>query len=336
MKKALKKALSYPRRALGTTEISVRTEQNFRQIQALEIQMKALQMRLEQRLDELNEGIQYTSDLVKACNDITKVPYKTGGQTAIIREGNFYLMRRIIDLLNQQKIEYFLDFGTLIGAVRHGGFIPWDDDVDITVKREDYNRLLKILPTALVGTGIYAVHSEIIRIYYLKTPLQVDIFPLDFCDRQIDYKERVRFGKHVAKVAEQNIKFDFSKLFTQECTITSPEYAKIEEIRCQEICRNVTFAEAQKHKWPAYHSLEATQGHTVLDFDWIFPLKKINFMGEHWLVPNNADSVLRAYYGDYWEFPRDIKPKHDDITARISEETLKQVVDFVGKEKRSK
>ena len=336
MKKAFKKALSYPRRALGTTEISARVEQNFRQIRELETRVVALQERLEQRLDELDENIRYASDLVKVCNDITKTPYKTGGQAAIIREGNFYLMRRIINLLNQQKIEYFLDFGTLIGAVRHGGFIPWDDDVDITVKREDYNRLLEFLPMALVGTGIYAVHSEIIRIYYLKTPLQVDIFPLDFCDRQIDYGERTQFTKHVAKVAEQNIKFDFSKLLTQECTIVSPEYTKIEEIRCQEICRDVTFAEAQEHKWPAYHSLEATLNHTVLDFDWIFPLKKINFMDEHWFVPNNTDSVLRAYYGDYWDFPKDIKPKHNDITARISEETLRQVVEFIEKEKGSK
>ena len=55
-----------------------------------------------------------------------------------------------IDVLNEidrvctkHNIQYFAEWGTLLGTVRHGGYIPWDDDMDISMKREDYNRFLK-------------------------------------------------------------------------------------------------------------------------------------------------------------------------------------------------
>ena len=56
------------------------------------------------------------------------------------------LLRFIANVCNKYDINYLIADGTLLGAVRHGGFIPWDDDIDLALLREDYDRLIEVLP----------------------------------------------------------------------------------------------------------------------------------------------------------------------------------------------
>lgn len=56
------------------------------------------------------------------------------------------LLVQLDSVCKKHNLEYFADSGTLIGAIRHGGYIPWDDDIDIVMKREDYNKLVEIAP----------------------------------------------------------------------------------------------------------------------------------------------------------------------------------------------
>ena len=65
-------------------------------------------------------------------------------------------------------IEYTLDGGTLLGAVRHEGFIPWDDDLDINVMRDDFFKLRKILPNELPDNLVYQDYTTE---PYFPTPL---------------------------------------------------------------------------------------------------------------------------------------------------------------------
>ena len=58
-----------------------------------------------------------------------------------------------IDYVCQKyNLQYYAYWGTMLGAVRHQGFVPWDDDMDLAMKREDYNKLMKILPEELPET----------------------------------------------------------------------------------------------------------------------------------------------------------------------------------------
>ena len=74
------------------------------------------------------------------------------------------VLSEIDKICKKHNIKYFADWGTLLAAVRHEGFIPWDDDLDITMKREDYCRFMEIAQTELPeGFSAYNFRNHDLR-----------------------------------------------------------------------------------------------------------------------------------------------------------------------------
>ena len=73
---------------------------------------------------------------------------------------NIELLDFIVKICDKYDLDYWLDFGLLLGAVRHNGFIPWDDDLDIGMMRKDYDKLVEVIESEIEENGL----SDVLRI----------------------------------------------------------------------------------------------------------------------------------------------------------------------------
>ena len=123
-------------------------------------------------------------------NDISEIEFKQ----RLIK-----LFKEFIDICNKNKLRYYAAYGTALGAVRHRGIIPWDDDIDVWMPREDYERFLS-LRNQLTATPyeILDIQNKGYYLYFAKfcdknttlieregepiIGLYIDIFPLDNYD----------------------------------------------------------------------------------------------------------------------------------------------------------
>ena len=118
----------------------------------------------------------------------------------LLHEADLTIAKEVITICEKYNLTYFMLGGTQLGAVRHKGFIPWDDDIDLGMPRKDYEKFLEIAPRLLSNTlklvnyktdpeyhyyitRILDVESKVVETRYAHegkyTNLSIDIFPLD-------------------------------------------------------------------------------------------------------------------------------------------------------------
>ncbi len=260
----------------------------------------------------------------RLTTDITKVP-KAAGILRLIQEADAILLHIITKLCEQNNLTYWINYGTLLGAVRHKGFIPWDDDLDICMLRDDYEKLIAIIDNLFKGQRFEYSITDCLRIYYKNTPIQLDIFPLDYYYKNIETeKEEKELFKKIGK-AKKYIKYYKKRTGIPNFGVKN-SYEEIKKLRDEIVMEN----NMPDKNASMFRAIETKVWHlSYYKRDWIFPLQRIEFEGKKYFAPNKISTVLFENYGDYMKFPPSMTKLHKDIQKRITPSTIANIEKFI-------
>lgn len=242
----------------------------------------------------------------------------------------------MIDVLcKRNNIEYFAIAGTLLGTVRHEGFIPWDDDIDIGMMRDDYNRFLEVLKKELPkgytyvnyevnkhcpniftkvckeGTTFVEEETESLDIPHC---IFVDIMPIDKTspvpEKRVKHLKQIRFYYQLFK----------SKSLWKVSSISNKKRKFVGKI-VRPLLHVFLFAFSKQKIYKKINNLLNKYNYLDTDcyvfykglergavpYNWVFPLKVLKFESRSIFVPNEYEKVLNQLYGDYTILPPEEK-----------------------------
>ncbi len=313
----------------------------FRVRDALRADMKEYFDRLEHRISMLDSKNDYLffclqhldkeTDLETKKRVFLNLP-KASGQVADFQFVANYILSRVKNICDDNGIVISLCGGTLLGAVRHHGFIPWDDDIDIEIMRDDYYRLEEILAKdeELVMRRYYKYRKNGTDAGYLtriklreSDQFFVDIFPLDYVtvedgDAEGTWKQVEaiceEYSDKVKEIFEQHHFFytgdERPRAYdSMDAEIVALEREYLSKFKEQFVRgENYThFVRAIGHgRWlRSLYQIQKVEDYLPFEQD------AVVFEGKRYGAFKNYDGLLRYQYGDYWSLPSIINQKHE-------------------------
>lgn len=247
-----------------------------------------------------------------------------------VREAQNIMLDILVEfdrICNKNNLDYFLDWGTLLGAIRHKGFIPWDDDLDVSMPRKDFEKFKLIAKEELDEKYFLQTPETDDKYKYFYIPMKIrhnkskyielvesgdeefnngiyiDIFPIDKLPRgKVNYKLQVlyKFIIERAIILEKNI----NELSIKRKVIYPIIYFFINVLS---IKNRQGIERFFRNKCKSYDNLYWSGIDLYLKQVYkkedLFPLKEIEFEGKKFKSVNNPEEVLRSMYGDFMKMP---------------------------------
>lgn len=243
------------------------------------------------------------------------------------------IMDSIHSFCVSKGIKYSLMYGSLLGAVRHGGFIPWDDDIDIVMNRNDYERFIAEYPLSqnnyplinyktnkafhLPFSKVFDKQTVLIENVWNPVPIGacVDVFPMDFCGNTakecaaIDRKCRLyRIINSVQSTKLSGKRFFLKNLIILASRLISRRFLNK---RIDHLAKTIR----DDSDYSAVLVLMTYKDKEFLKTEKLIDFIPMDFEGHKYLGFKNYDYVLSALYSDYMKLPpvAERKTHHDCI-----------------------
>lgn len=242
------------------------------------------------------------------------------------------MLKDFIKICEDNDITYFVNGGTLLGTIRHGGFIPWDDDIDIMMFREDFDKLNKFMNENSNEKYhlINVLNEETYHYTWARFNLKNTVLEEWWAD-QVDYTVNIFIDIFILYgLPENKIKRVIHKwrCFTlnQMCNYSLIKFQN--ESKIKEIIQQLAYYflkiipispnTIKKRCMKTYRKYKDDESSELCDFpalvllpiykrnDWL-PPKKAKFEDIEVNVPNNPDAILKIIYGDYMKLPPEDK-----------------------------
>jgi len=248
------------------------------------------------------------------------------------------MLQTFDSVCRKYNIDYFVLFGTALGAARHQGFIPWDDDIDVGMLRSDYEKLKKIpkkewngLELVTPNTSVFYHEKVFPRLYKpgtilefetwekyvynpqnIRKPVWIDIFLFDYVNSK---KEAIKKAKKARKL---NMRYYYSRYITN---IVRSDSLKNQ---FRSVLKNgMHFIFSTLHKpdhylQKYYEHVSSEKGKYIISFDsWrlgtimdtfgkpemFYPVQRMKFDELEVSAPNNLDEFLSKRFGNYMDLP---------------------------------
>lgn len=247
----------------------------------------------------------------------------------------------------EHGLTYYAIGGTLLGAVRHGGFIPWDDDIDVGMPREDYERFKALMKGAdgrfraeTTDDGNRDFTYSFCKLYDttttvvygkrkpIKRGLFIDVFPLDGLGdtRKDTFKrfKKIQFKRKMITAKNSGINPNLSFVMNAAIVLSKllPYSWRRLLDKTHRFCARRSFYESVfvANVFGRWH------GREVVEREWLGEPQRFKFESIEISGPAYADKYLTSIYGDYMTPPReaDRKPDHESILLDLNTSYLNE------------